>query len=80
MVVPPELVVDVPPELIPPVPAVPLIEPLVDMPVVLLLAPLVFDSSIAISMMAQMGIAIIACLSFNMLLGQGGMLSFGHAV
>jgi branched-chain amino acid transport system permease protein len=27
-----------------------------------------------------MGIAIIACLAFNMLLGQGGMLSFGHAV
>jgi len=47
---------------------------------VLLLAPQVFDSSFAISMMAQMGIAIVACLSFNMLLGQGGMLSFGHAV
>jgi branched-chain amino acid transport system permease protein len=31
-------------------------------------------------MLAQMGIAIIACLSYNMLLGQGGMLSFGHAV
>ncbi len=28
----------------------------------------------------QMGIAIIVCLSYNMLLGQGGMLSFGHAV
>jgi branched-chain amino acid transport system permease protein len=27
-----------------------------------------------------MGIAIIACLSYNILLGQGGMLSFGHAV
>jgi branched-chain amino acid transport system permease protein len=27
-----------------------------------------------------MGIAIIVCLSYNMLLGQGGMLSFGHAV
>jgi ABC-type branched-subunit amino acid transport system permease subunit len=27
-----------------------------------------------------MGIAIIACLSYNLLLGQGGMLSFGHAV
>ena len=27
-----------------------------------------------------MGIAIIACLAYNMLLGQGGMLSFGHAV
>ena len=31
-------------------------------------------------MLAQMGIAIVACLSYNMLLGQGGMLSFGHAV
>jgi branched-chain amino acid transport system permease protein len=31
-------------------------------------------------MLSQMGIAIIACLSCNMLLGQGGMLSFGHAV
>ena len=27
-----------------------------------------------------MVIAIVACLSYNMLLGQGGMLSFGHAV
>ncbi|MDE1948269.1 MAG: branched-chain amino acid ABC transporter permease [Burkholderiales bacterium] len=27
-----------------------------------------------------MGVAIIACLAFNILLGQGGMLSFGHAV
>ena len=31
-------------------------------------------------MLSQMGIAIVACLSYNMLLGQGGMLSFGHAV
>jgi branched-chain amino acid transport system permease protein len=30
--------------------------------------------------MNQMGIAVIFALSFNMLLGQGGMLSFGHAV
>jgi branched-chain amino acid transport system permease protein len=43
-------------------------------------APLVFDSGLSITMLSQMGIAIIACLSFNMLLGQGGMLSFGHAV
>ncbi len=47
---------------------------------VLLLAPKVFTSNLSISMLAQMGIAIIACLSYNMLLGQGGMLSFGHAV
>jgi len=43
-------------------------------------APLVFTSSLSMTMLSQMGIAIIACLAFNMLLGQGGMLSFGHAV
>ena len=47
---------------------------------VLLLAPLVFRSSLAQTMLSQMGVAIIVCLSYNMLLGQGGMLSFGHAV
>jgi branched-chain amino acid transport system permease protein len=47
---------------------------------VLLVAPKVFDSSLSMTMLTQMGIAIIACLSYNMLLGQGGMLSFGHAV
>ncbi len=47
---------------------------------VLLCAPLVFTSNLSQTMLAQMGIAIIACLSYNMLLGQGGMLSFGHAV
>ena len=47
---------------------------------VLLVAPKVFTSSLSMTMLTQMGIAIIACLSYNMLLGQGGMLSFGHAV
>ena len=47
---------------------------------VLLVAPLLFTSNLSHTMLAQMGIAIIACLSYNMLLGQGGMLSFGHAV
>jgi branched-chain amino acid transport system permease protein len=47
---------------------------------VLLVAPLVFTSSLAHTMLSQMGIGIIVCLSYNMLLGQGGMLSFGHAV
>ena len=47
---------------------------------VLALAPLPFTSSLSVTILSQMGIAIIACLSFNMLLGQGGMLSFGHAV
>lgn len=48
--------------------------------VLLLAAPFVFRSDFGISMLAQIGIAIVACLSYNMLLGQGGMLSFGHAV
>ena len=48
--------------------------------ILLLLVPLVFTSQLSATMLAQMGIAIIACLSYNMLLGQGGMLSFGHAV
>jgi branched-chain amino acid transport system permease protein len=47
---------------------------------VMLVAPLVWKSSLSLTMLSQMGIAIIACLAFNMLLGQGGMLSFGHAV
>jgi branched-chain amino acid transport system permease protein len=47
---------------------------------VLIFAPLLFTSNLSGTMLAQMGIAIIACLSYNMLLGQGGMLSFGHAV
>ena len=42
--------------------------------------PLVFTSSLSHTMLSQMGIAIIVCLSYNILLGQGGMLSFGHAV
>jgi branched-chain amino acid transport system permease protein len=47
---------------------------------VMLVAPQVFTSGLSVTMLSQMGIAIIACLSYNMLLGQGGMLSFGHAV
>jgi len=48
--------------------------------IILLVAPLLFTSSLSQTMLSQMGIAIIVCLSYNMLLGQGGMLSFGHAV
>ena len=48
--------------------------------VALLGLPLVFDSILAISIMNQIAIAIVFALSYNMLLGQGGMLSFGHAV
>src|ERR1035438_6763154 len=47
---------------------------------VLLVAPFIFSSNLDRSILAQIGIAIMACLAYNMLLGQGGMLSFGHAV
>lgn len=45
-----------------------------------LLAPLCVSSSFALGLLSQIGIAVIVCLSYNILLGQGGMLSFGHAV
>ena len=48
--------------------------------VALLMLPQIFDSILAISILNQMAIAIVFALSYNMLLGQGGMLSFGHAV
>ena len=48
--------------------------------VLLLVLPHVVGTGAAISIINQMGIAVVFALSFNMLLGQGGMLSFGHAV
>jgi branched-chain amino acid transport system permease protein len=48
--------------------------------VVLAVLPHVVRTGAAVPVMNQMGIAIVFALSFNMLLGQGGMLSFGHAV
>ena len=47
---------------------------------VLLVLPQFSDSILSISIFNQMAIAIVFALSYNMLLGQGGMLSFGHAV
>jgi len=47
---------------------------------VLLVAPFLLPSNLERSVLTQIGIGIVACLSYNMLLGQGGMLSFGHAV
>ncbi len=47
---------------------------------VMLIAPLLLTSSLSHTMLSQMGILIIVCLSYNILLGQGGMLSFGQAV
>lgn len=46
----------------------------------LVMAPHLFTSSLAMTMLSQIGYLIIICLSYNILLGQGGMLSFGHAV
>jgi branched-chain amino acid transport system permease protein len=45
-----------------------------------LVLPLIFTQGFARTLLAQMGIMIIFALSYNMLLGQSGMLSFGHAV
>ncbi|MCK6426412.1 MAG: branched-chain amino acid ABC transporter permease [Burkholderiaceae bacterium] len=47
---------------------------------ILALAPQLWTSGLSHTLISQIGIAIIACLSYNMLFGQGGMLSFGHAV
>ena len=44
------------------------------------LLPFVFPGGFALSILSQLGIAIIFALSYNMLLGQTGLLSFGHAV
>jgi branched-chain amino acid transport system permease protein len=48
--------------------------------VVLVVLPQLVRTGTALAVMNQMGIAIVFALSYNMLLGQGGMLSFGHAV
>jgi branched-chain amino acid transport system permease protein len=42
--------------------------------------PLLYRSDTALTMMSLMGIMIIFALSYNMLLGETGLLSFGHAV
>ena len=46
----------------------------------LLALPHLFGSNSAITIMNQMAITIVFALSYNVLLGQAGMLSFGHAV
>lgn len=48
--------------------------------VVLLILPFFFESRSAYSLLNAAGIYIVFALSYNMLLGQTGMLSFGHAV
>ncbi len=46
----------------------------------LVAGPLVFDKGFALSLLCQIGIMTVFALSYNMLLGQTGLLSFGHAV
>ena len=48
--------------------------------VALIVVPYVFSSGAGLTMLSLMGIMIVFTLSYNMLLGQTGMLSFGHAV
>lgn len=45
----------------------------------LIALPLVFSQNTHLSVLSRMGIAVVFALSYNMLFGQGGMLSFGHA-
>jgi len=47
---------------------------------IFIVVPHMTEASFALTLLSQMGILIIFALSYNMLLGQGGMLSFGHAV
>ena len=42
--------------------------------------PTIFSSGSALTMLSLMGIMIVFALSYNMLLGETGLLSFGHAV
>ena len=48
--------------------------------VLLIVAPKIVSQGASLSLLSQIGTLMIFGLSFNMLLGQGGMLSFGHAV
>jgi branched-chain amino acid transport system permease protein len=48
--------------------------------ILLIVLPYVFTGGGSITIMNQIGITIVLAMSYNMLLGQGGMLSFGHAV
>ena len=48
--------------------------------IALLLLPKIFSSGGSLTTFSLIGISIIFALSYNILLGQTGMLSFGHAV
>jgi branched-chain amino acid transport system permease protein len=46
----------------------------------MILLPQILTAGFTLTLLSQIGVGIIFALSYNMLLGQGGMLSFGHAV
>ena len=47
---------------------------------VLIVASLIFNKGASLSILSQIGTVMIFALSYNMLLGQGGMMSLGNAV
>tara|TARA_B100002052_G_scaffold169642_1_gene154420 strand:+ start:65 stop:1324 length:1260 start_codon:yes stop_codon:yes gene_type:complete len=46
----------------------------------LLFLPSIFTTSFALTLFSKMGVLIIFSVAYNMLLGQSGLLSFGHAI
>ncbi len=54
--------------------------PWIALAVAFAILPAIFASGTALTMLNLMGIMIVFALSYNMLLGQTGLLSFGHAV
>ena len=47
---------------------------------ILLFLPILFTSSFVLTLFCKMGVLIIFSVAYNMLLGQTGLLSFGHAI
>jgi branched-chain amino acid transport system permease protein len=54
--------------------------PWIALAVAFAVVPMIFASGSALTMLSLMGIMIVFALSYNMLLGETGLLSFGHAV
>ena len=48
--------------------------------VFLISLPYIFSSAFALTLLCKIGVLVIFSLAYNMLLGQTGLLSFGHAV
>lgn len=56
------------------------VNPVAVMVVILPLLPLTFSSAYSLNLLTQTVVAILICLSYQVLLSQGGLLSFGHAI